>query len=339
MDGNPDGTFGRRQYLKATAGAVATGSVGLTGCLSAGEGEDFPSETITWINPSSGGGGYGAFAQGISKHAPEHLPNDVEMSVTSVNDWIQGTSRIHRADADGYTIGWIDVPGAVGNQVAKDVPYDLKECTLLNRVAFHPFSIAVPADSEYESLEDMQAADEVTFGSPGGGVASILGAVSTDALDIPMKLITGYSGSNGTITGMLRGDFEAVSLPPSTPPMTKALKNDEIRLIVLFAQQRSELAPDAPTAAELGYDDLTGTGLNRLVGGPPGIDDDRADVLSEAIEETIASDGEFRQWAKDKAKHALFTTLKPEGREAAREILDQGFENMRANEDILEQHL
>ncbi len=339
MGGTTDGAFDRRQYLKATAGAVAAGSVGLTGCLSSGGGEDFPSETITWINPSSGGGGYGAFAQGISQHAPEHLPNDAEMSVTSVNDWIQGTSRIHREDADGHTIGWIDVPGAVGNQVAKDVPYDLKECTLLGRVAFHPFSIAVPADSEYDTVEDMQAADEVTFGSPGGGVASILGAVATDTLEIPMELITGYSGSNGSITGMLRGDFEAVSLPPSTTSMTKALKNDEVKLIVSFGEETSALDPDAPIASEVGYDELTGTGLNRLVGGPPGIDDERADVLSEALQETVESDEEFRQWARDKAEHALFETLAPLGREGAREVLDEGFESMNANEDILEEQL
>lgn len=334
MQGEKIAERSRRHYLKL-AGSGLAASVGLAGCTSGGSGGDFPSNKITFINPSRGGG-YGAYAQALSKYMPDQLPSEVEMAVTSIGNWTKGTAKIGRADPDGHTIGWVDVPGIVGNQIAQDPGFNLRKFSLVGRVAFHPFSIAVPKDSPYESVKDLQNADEVTFGAPGGAVVTILTIIGSNVMDLPMKLVTGYKGSSGTVTAMLRGDVEAVSLPPTTPPMARALENDEIRLLVFYGEEPPETAQGVPTAADLGYDALMGQGITRLVGGPPGIDQDKLDVLSGALLDTIESDDGFKSWAKDKG---LFGPLAPTGQKGASKVLDDSFSLMQEYESTLKNHI
>jgi tripartite-type tricarboxylate transporter receptor subunit TctC len=75
-----------------------------------------------------------------------------------------------------------------------------------------------------------------------------------------------------------------VGTPAAFAPMIQAGK---IKVLAVFAPQRSPLAPDIPTAAELGYPDSDAIQWNGL-SGPPGMSPEIIALWHKTVQELIA---------------------------------------------------
>ena len=322
----------RRRFLKLFGGAATVGMAGLAGCSGNGGGggggggsggngggsggtgtdgnggggggsSDFPTKDITWIVPYSTGGGFDTYSRGLAEYMPKHLPNNPNVVVQNRPGagGRQGATQIYRADPTGYTIGIFNIPGMVASQIVQDTSYDLSKVSWVGRVARSIYMLAVPANSNYKSVKDLQNADSVKFAVTGPGSTSYLSAIiAANAMNIPAEFVTGYQGSQESVAAALRGDVDAVQYPTSTPSIRSPIEEGDMRPIVYYA---NESPPDWASAAvsvkEAGYPDLAGqVNLQRCIGGPPDISKDRMNVLRSGFEKTVKSD-EFSQWAKD----------------------------------------
>lgn len=300
---------------------------------------DFPSEDITWIVPYSTGGGFDTYSRGLSEYMPQHLSNEPNIVVQNQPGagGRRGATQIYRADPDGYTVGIFNIPGMVASQIVQDTEYELGNVSWVGRVARSVYLLAVPADSDYQSLEDLQNADTVRFGVTGPGSTSYLSAIiAGNAMDIPAEFVTGYEGSQESVAAALRGDIDAVQYPTSTPSIRNPIQEGDLRPIMYYAEGPPQwlAETDVQTAPEAGYGDLAGqVNLQRCIGGPPEIPEERLQVLRDAFEATVTSQ-EFEQWAEEQERPLDFAN----GQETA-EIISNAQSTYQEYQDLLEKRL
>lgn len=323
--------LGRRDVLKAGAGLSTAGIVGLSGCMDGGDDEEdgYPSSDIEWTIPFGAGGGYDAYSRAICQHMPSHLPNEVEMVPENRpgGGSRTGTNHVYRADPDGYTIGMIDTFGSAAYQTVIEPDFDdfdITEFRYFGTAAWEPYGFWTAWDSEYETVEDLQAADQIRITTSGlGSAASNSGIVAADEMELNNENVFGYDGTAESITATIRGDGDIVPVNGSS---ARSLYDDEeIRPIVVFADEGLDWAPEAQAAGELGYEGIVSVGrFERALGAPPETSDDVVETLEEAWLAT-AEDEEFISWSEENDRPILpedgATTL--ENTEAAVETFQE----------------
>lgn len=301
-------------YL-AVCAALLLGFVGLNDQARA----DFPEEDITFIIPYSPGGGFDTYVRAISPVMEKYLPNGVHVVPRNMPGAgsRKGSTYVYQADPDGYTIGIFNMPGIALPQIkGEQVGFDLKKITWLGRVAQDSYGLAVRGNSDVESVGDLKNLGRtVKLTSTGRSTtAHVVAVVATNALEIDADLITGYKGSRDAILGVIRGDGDGIVMVLGT--LDKYVSSGDLRLVASLTE--SPPMPDVPVVADLGAPSLAKLGINRFVGGPPGLPAERRRVLAGALMKAL-NDPELQAWSKESGR-----SINPAGADATQQsLLDQ----------------
>jgi len=282
-----------KRILGYSFGSVA--AVFLAGALMVPSlaGAAFPDRNITLIVTFSPGGGYDAIARAIGRSMQKFLPEGVNVIVKNVTGagGVRGTVAVYRAKPDGYTIGHLQSAGMLGLQIlrgADKVGYDMTKVSWLAQVGADAFGIIVSQKGPFKSLEDLQQAKRVRWGTTGIGAGRWFAEYfSARTFDIDFDVVAGYRGTGEELPALIRGDFDAWAQPIDHPSVVPYLEEDLLPVVQL-ADKRAINAPNVPTAKELGYDfkfaDV------RSIGGPPGIPADRAKILEDLLLKAMNDD-------------------------------------------------
>jgi putative tricarboxylic transport membrane protein len=162
--------------------------------------------------------------------------------------------------------------------------------------------VAVPADSKYETLEqllDDVVADptSVVFGggSPVGGqdhfkLLLLSTELGIDPADVPW---VAYDGGGEALNALLGGEIAVATLDVS-----ETIGNDDLRLLAVMATDRVD-GLDVPTTVELGYETIFPVWRGLLA--PGGMSDAAYDYWVDALGQVEASD----EWAIARADNGL----------------------------------
>lgn len=257
----------------------------------------FPKKKITWIVTYSPGGGYDTYSRAIARVLPKYLPKKVNIVVRNIvgAGGMTGSIALFRSKPDGHTMGMVSLQGMAVITAMGKKGVDPTQFTYLGAVLRDPGSIVVAANSHFRSLEDLQRAEKVRFGATGAPSTSwIAPKLAKPILRIPAEIVTGYTGSTGYITGLIRGDVDAAYISVgSGQPFVKA---GEVRPIINF--RHSELEPDVAAIQEgTPYEEMRLVGEDRVVAVPPGVPQDVAKILEEALLKSM-NDPETQAWSK-----------------------------------------
>lgn len=328
----------RRKVLRSGATLGTASLVGLSGCtsLSGSGGNEYPSEDITWIVPFGAGGGYDAYSRAIGQYMPKHLPNDVTIVVENRpgGGSRTGTRAVWRADGDGYTLGMIDT---IGNAAYQSViepnfdSYDIREFSYFGTAAWEPYGFWTAWDSEYETVEDLQNADQVRMATSGlGSAASNAGVVANSVMEIPNKNVFGYDGTAEAMTAVIRNDADIV--PVNSSSARSAYEDKELRPIVVFDDTPIEWAKESQAAGELGYDSVIAVGrFQRALGAPPDTDQEIIDTLEQAWLDLVEDD-ELRQWSEENNR-----PIRPKNAEETVSTTKDAVETFKEYEDVFQE--
>jgi len=276
------------------AAAISLLTLGSAGIASAG----FPEKNITFLIPFAPGGGMDSTARQVAKSITKYLPNKVNVVTKNVPGagGRKGYNALQRATPDGYTISVINMPGAmIPHLTGEKVSFKIDEFVWIGRMSTSPYFLGVNKDSSIKKFSDIKAAGiplkTATTGY--GSTAYVAAAITAQVADFKVNFLTGYKGSKQYILGVIRGDAIAALAPTQT--FFKFVKSGDIRGIVSFELKSS--FGDVPTIADVGFPELTGLGVERLVAAPPGTPDSVAKILSDAMGKAIA-DADSQAWAK-----------------------------------------
>ncbi len=279
----------KRPILRGLA-AVAALALSATAALA-----EWPEKPITFVVGYSPGGGFDAYARALAPELEKQLGVEVVVENVPGAGGQKGASTIYRADPDGYTIGIWNIPGlTVPQLLGKASGFDLNDVTWLATMGNSRYALAVKADSDFQKLEDLCDLGRPFKHSDTGpaSTSSVTAYIAMNLIDCPVINVTGYKGSSGTIVGLMRGEVDATIKPIAS--LNKYVASGDVRLLMTFEDTPS--VEGVPSSGEAGYADFSKFQVVRVIGGPPGIPEDVAAKLSDAIMAAATSD-EVTEWS------------------------------------------
>ncbi|SEL63195.1 Tripartite-type tricarboxylate transporter, receptor component TctC [Roseivivax marinus] len=231
-------------------GAVAA----LMTTAAAAEMPDGPIEVIVGY---SAGGGTDVMARTVANHLEEELGDGLSVVVKNMPGagGQIGFTEVAQAQADGSTLGTFNLPAALALTLDRDASYDADSYTYLANFVQDPNTIVVPRDAGYESLDDLlDAAREAPGALPMalsslGGNDHFSAILMQEAADVEFTMVP-FKGASMARSALMGGH---VAVGTMTLGQTVGFE-ENLKVLAVLDDERSEVAPDVPTAQELGYD-------------------------------------------------------------------------------------
>ncbi|MFV0497515.1 MAG: tripartite tricarboxylate transporter substrate binding protein [Candidatus Fimivivens sp.] len=248
-----------------------------------------PTEAVKVIIAFKQGSGTDTSARLLLKNAKKYIGQSLVVENHEGADGKIGYTALARAKADGYTIGFINLPTFTILALEPDSPFSIKGVVPICNHLLEPSAVVVKRESPYNTLDDLVAACKVSelkcstngymasnhvgaqilakaagFGYkaiPYGGTAEQLQALSQDEVAFSVPKV-------GDVTSMVTGD------------------NAELRMLAVFSESRLAQYPDVPTLKELGLTD-TWYGSARALVAPANTPQAIIDFYAEAFKKTM----------------------------------------------------
>lgn len=287
-----EGSSGYSRFWRAlVVGAAGLLALGLTACgADQTADEDFPSEQIELIVPWAPGGGTDQTSRQLASAAEESCETGIIVSNQEGGGGAVGHQAIADAQPDGYTVGVATVEISILNHLgaAQTTPEDMQG---VMQFQASPATLSVPADSPYETLDDlteaMESDEQIRVGTNGrgaiwdmsaGGFAQEVGADFAEYVP--------FDGGAPTIAAALGGDIEVVSA--SSPEIVGQVESGDLRPLVVMSEDSQEVLPDTPTTVEEGIDWTRGNWFGLVV--PNETPEENIQALNDCFEEAYNSE-------------------------------------------------
>jgi putative tricarboxylic transport membrane protein len=284
---------------RLTVGAVAAGLV-LTGCGTTAEGgsasggDDGPITGLRFMVPNSAGSGYDTTARAVAAAMEDDdIAKGIEVFNLEGAGGTVGLQRLVNEKGNADMLMQMGL-GVVGAQFSNQSEATLDQTTPIAKLIEEAEAIVVPADSPFQSMDDLVTAWKADPGNtpvggasnPGGPdhltpmlLAQEVGVKPTDVNYVP------YDGGGELMAGILGGDvaFAATGIGE----VAESAEGGKVRVLAVTSEEPVE-GLDAPTLSDEGID-LTFTNWRGIVA-PPGISDDDTQKWVDAVEQMHDSD-------------------------------------------------
>jgi tripartite-type tricarboxylate transporter receptor subunit TctC len=240
-----------RKIVSALVAALA-----VTGAAKA---EDWPTRTITMVNPFAAGGPNDVLARLFAQRMGEILGQQIIIENVGGAGGMNGADRVAKAASDGYTF----LLGTVGTQAQNQSLY--KKPAYNSVTDFAPVALMVEAPLVLVARKDLPVADmkefvaygkanrdKMQFASAGTGSAIHLGCAL-------MNMVTGldiihvpYRGANPAMQDLMGGRVDYLcDIITTAKPQVDA---GTVKPIAILTKERSKVLPNVPTAIEQGFE-------------------------------------------------------------------------------------
>jgi tripartite-type tricarboxylate transporter receptor subunit TctC len=205
-----------------------------------------------------------------------------------------GFGHLAAARPDGYTLGAGPTTSIIARHLVKDLKYGVDSFEYICQSFENVFTVAVPPESPFRSIDEVIAAaraspGKLSYGHSGNGTVPHL-SVSNLAYRLGLNLVAiAYRGETAALPDVIAGrvDFGA--------PSVAVVVGQKMRVLAVFADRRHPSFPEAPTFSELGMPSMP-PGLNGLFA-PKGTPPEILAVLERACGQATQSES-FRAGAQ-----------------------------------------
>lgn len=290
----------KRRWMAVGIATVAT--LGLTACGpqggDAGGGEEYPTKNIEMLVGFAAGGHNDATARKFA----EELEAELGQKVLVVNREGGGGSiaatEAANASPDGYQVLFAPTGAFTSTMLQQDVSYEIDDFRSIQPVAENTFVVAVPADSPYETFDDLREAQgRLTYSAFGEGHPThLIGAGIVKENGLTGDLVA-FPGSPPALQAIVNGDvdFGIQDVTSALPRMDSG----EIRALAVTTEYVPDQVGDIPSIGEYGLEDYLFAGSQALVvqkDAPEAVverltEASTAAVESEAFQEFVTSSG------------------------------------------------
>jgi tripartite-type tricarboxylate transporter receptor subunit TctC len=272
----------------------------------------FPEKEIQIIVPYAAGGATDLIFRALGVTAGKYLKQAVVIVNRPGGGGAVGFTEGMKAPPDGYTLTSAISPLCIlPHQVQTAFTY--KDFEPVLNVVSDPSMFLVRKDAPWKDLREFldyakKNPETVTLGNSGAGGGVHLVAVAFEKKAGAKFNHIPFSGGGPSITALLGGHVNAVSVSP--PEGISHVKAGQLRIIALFSEKRFEMFPDVPTVKEQGIDFTMG--MWRGLVAPKGTPPERVKVLHDAFKQAM-DDPEFQSKAKDMSIKLLYLGPKEYG--------------------------
>jgi tripartite-type tricarboxylate transporter receptor subunit TctC len=238
----------------------------------------YPTQGIRLIVPYAAGGVPDTVARFVGQRLQERIGQSVVVENRPGGNGSVAAAAITAAPADGYTLlvtdsAMLSVNPLFFKQLSYNSQKDFVPIALLARaplfLALHP---DVPVATLGGFIDYVKARPgQINYGSSGIGSTHHLTMEAVKAaLHLNMTHVP-YRGTGQSVPALLGGHVQA--LFSAYPSLKGAVESNRVKLIATNGAQRSPLAPDVPSLAEVipGFNLITLIGIYARTGTPPAV--------------------------------------------------------------------
>lgn len=268
--------MGRRLKQRLAVPIVALAAVFLS--ASCGAGAAYPNQPVEFIVPFGAGGAADVAARQLADLASEELGEDIQVRNVTGGGGAVAYNEVVNANNDGYTMIWssaaLNTLAAAGN-----IEFNHEDFEHAAIVSNETVTLAVPADSQWDSLEDFMAdADLPSVGNSGMGSTTHMTAIDL-ANEAGVEFEHVPYGDSLAIASVLGGEIDASVQHPAE--IMSQWEAGEIRILATTSPERMAPFEDVPTAREQGVD--VALEQWRGISLPQGTDEEAVQALEDAF--------------------------------------------------------
>ncbi|OZM79621.1 tripartite tricarboxylate transporter substrate binding protein [Pseudonocardia sp. MH-G8] len=270
-----------------TALPVLIVSAMVTACGGIGGSDDpaaYPERPVDYVLGFDAGGESDITARLQQAPLQEALGTEVSVSYQPGAGGALAWSELTRTEPDGYTIMGHNLPHIILQPMMReDAGYETEELKQVYIFQSTPNILAVPADSEYRTLDDFIAAAKanpgaISVGGSGDFSANHIGTLLLNDEAGIETTYTPFSGTGAAVPALLGGHVDALM---TYTPMIGQL-GDQIRVLGIATEEPMVGLEAHPTFTQQGIDLVEGA--YRGVAVPP----ETPDVIVEKLAATFA---------------------------------------------------
>ena len=256
-------------------------------CVSTAWAQAYPSRPITLVVPWPPGGSTDRHLRAFAEAASRQLKQPFVIVNQPGAGGTLGPASVAAAKPDGYTL--VQFPmGMLRFPHMQKVSWDpIKDFTFIIGLSGYTFGVAVKADAPYKTFKDyLDAAranpGKVNYASTGTGTTphlvmeQVAAQAGVDLVHVPFK------GNADSTQALLGGHVQAQS---DATGWGRYVDAGQMRLLVIFNEQRSKKWPNTPTAKELGLGIVSNSPYGIV--GPKGMDPAVVRILHDAFKKAI----------------------------------------------------
>lgn len=255
----------------------------------------YPEKDIKVIVHVSPGGGTDTMIRLVTRYMGEKLGVNFIVEDHSGAGGQIGYTALSMAEPDGYTIGSCTTMSFVTHELTREgLAYTLRESfEPIARIVLDPSVCVVPANSPYQTLEDLIQAAKESPGKINWGGTMLYGTHHIQAVllekeaGIKLNYIP-YDGFSELLPSTL-GEHIDVGASGMTEWLPQ-IKEGKVRALAFAGPARLEWLPGVPTYKEFGYEIAVGS--NRGIAAPAGTPKEYIKILSDTVKEVL-QDPEF----------------------------------------------
>jgi tripartite-type tricarboxylate transporter receptor subunit TctC len=235
--------------------------------------QDYPVRPIRMIVAFSAGGTTDYVARLLADRVKGQLGQPVVVENKPGANGAIGADYVAKAEPDGYTL-FFSTAGALSiiPNMRADLPYDpLKSFSPILPTARNTVLFAVNSTLGIDTAQAMIARAREKPGALTVAVTGI-GAIShltiemlQSAAKIRLQAVP-YRGAGPAVSDLIGGQVNAMSA--EVPVLVAQIKAGKAKILAVAAQSRSEVLPDVPTFAELGYPDVVADNWSGVLAPP-----------------------------------------------------------------------
>lgn len=254
---------------------------------------EFPTKPVEIIVPFAAGGSTDLGARIYAKALQEKWKVPVRVINLPGGNAAPAIDNLMRSPPDGYRVMMDGMSSSsLTHIVVPDLPHKITARTFITTNMIGPMFLAVAEDSPYKTLKDaMEVArrdpEQISWSSVGGvgtldlAFRKLFKAAGVDSLRTRPVVSRGGSESAIQVAGghitMAAGSYGTFS---------SLIASKKVRLIAIFADERSKLSPDIPSAKEQGFANTAAIQWNGF-SGPPGMPAPIVQRWHEAVKDLI----------------------------------------------------
>lgn len=253
--------------------------------------DSFPNQEITYLVCFSAGGESDVTARIQQKYFEKYAPVGFHIEYLTGGNGATGWVELNKRPADGYTIAGCNEPHTIIQPMMNDTGFTTDGFERICLFQYTGRCILVPADSPFDTLEEMTAyakenPGKITIGSSGMWSAGHLTCLELMYYsDVEYTYISYEGNADG------KADLLGSHIDGYMANVTEAIElGDQVKCLAVAREERHEQLPDVPTFAELGYPIMEGS--YRGVMAPKGTPEEVVQRLAD-IFKSINEDPEY----------------------------------------------
>ncbi len=238
----------KKALLLAALMAMAVG-------VFAAQAAEYPVKQINLVVAASPGGASDMTSRIYATQLEKILGKPVIVSNKPGASCSIGMEYVKNRPADGYTIGYIPVESAMVKPLglaevsAEDFAFFARAMTIPAAITVHTKS---PWKTFAEFIEYAKAnPGKVQVGNSGTGSIWHISAAAVEQACGVKFIHVPFDGASPGVAALIGQNIDAVAVSPSE--VKSGVDAGELRILCILGDARSNVAPEVPTARELGY--------------------------------------------------------------------------------------